>query len=297
MTLLQDRAEDLGATGHVALGPAGVEPTDPPTLQRARGAAQAVVGASRRGTRARTGIRRLHQAGCLKLRFPRLPEDECQAVIINTSGGLTGGDHLALGFEVEPGAALTVTTQACERVYRSSAGAAEVDLSLRVGEGGALAYLPQETILFDGGRLSRRLALDAATSSRFLLVESVVLGRAAMGETVRRGEIADRWRLRRDGRLVLAENLRLGGEIDRLGARTCSLGGARAFATLAWQGPDPGSMLSRLRGELARTEGASLVDGLLVMRLVAADGYALRKRLVPLLALLAQSSLPLVWSL
>lgn len=286
------RAETFGIRDRPAS-----EATGATSLQRARGHAEAVVGASWRGSRSRTGIRRLHQAGCLKLRFPRLPEDECQAVVINTSGGLTGGDRLTLGFDLEPRAALTVTTQACERVYRSSAGAASLDLSMRVGDGAALAYLPQETILFEGGRLSRRLHLDAAATSRFLLVESVLLGRAAMGEVVASGEISDRWRLRRDGRLVLADDLRLGGAIDLLGARACALGGAHAFSTLVWQGPDPSGMLSRLRGHLTETEGASLVDGLVVARLVARDGYALRKRLGPLIALLAHSALPLVWSL
>ncbi|RIY00308.1 urease accessory protein, UreD [Aureimonas flava] len=276
--------------------PTGASSAATPPLQRARGEASALVGASRRGQRARSGIRRLHQAGCLKLRFPRLPSDECQAVVINTAGGLTGGDRLALGFELEAGAALTVTTQACERIYRSSGGAAEVELTMRLGQGGTLSYLPQETILFDGGRLARRLTLDAAADSRFLLLESVILGRAAMGETVTEGEIVDRWRIRRDGRLVLAENLRLGGAIGALTARGCTLGGARAFSTLVWQGPEPGAMLRRLRGELREGEGASLVDGLVVARLVAADGYALRKRLWPAVALLAQSPLPLVWS-
>lgn len=277
------------------------QPIDPASetqrLQRARGEAHAEVGPSLRGTRRRTGIRRLHQAGCLKLRFPRLPDDDCQAVVINTSGGLTGGDKLALSFDVAPDAALTVTTQACERVYRSTGAAADIDVAFRLGAGATLAYLPQETILFDGGRLSRRLDLDAAATSRFLLVESVILGRGAMGESVASGEISDRWRLRRDGRLVLAEALKLGGAIEALGARAATLAGHAAFSTFVWQGTEPEAMLRRLRAELSGTEGASLVEGLIVVRLVAADGYALRKRLMPLLALLAQAPLPLVWSL
>lgn len=268
-----------------------------PHMQRARGEARAEVGPSLRGTRLRTGIRRLHQAGCLKLRFPRLPDDDCQAVIINTSGGLTGGDRLALSFDVAPDAALTVTTQACERVYRSTGAAADVDVAFHLGPGATLAYLPQETILFDGGRLSRRLELDAAATSRFLLVESVILGRGAMGERVESGAIADRWRLRRDGRLVLAEALRLSGAVKALGARAAVLDGHGAFSTLVWQGAEPEAMLRCVRARLSGTEGASLVDGLMVVRLVATDGYALRNRLMPLLALLAQAPLPLVWSL
>ncbi|KAB0679296.1 urease accessory protein UreD [Aureimonas leprariae] len=266
-----------------------------PALQRAAGRAAVSVRAAADGP---TRLERLHQAGCLKLRFPRLPGGRLEGVLINTAGGLTGGDRLQLDAAVVgQGAALTLTTQAAERVYRAAAGEAEVAVRLHVGAETALAYLPQETILFDGGRLRRRLDVDLAASSRLLLCESVILGRTLMGETVRTGLFRDSWRVRREGRLVFAEEARLDGDIESCRIAKAGLGGARAFASLLVQDERAESLVAPLREQLGEHGGASLVDGLLVARLAAADGFSLRKRLVPALATLAKGGLPRVWSL
>ncbi|KTR04072.1 urease accessory protein, UreD [Aureimonas ureilytica] len=261
--------------------------------QRAHGEARATFGPT--GPRGETRLRHLHQAGALKLRFPRVAQAE--AVLINTAGGLTGGDALRQSFEVEPGGALRVTTQACERIYRSTGADARVSTCLTVAPNAALSYLPQETILFDGGRLSRSLDVDAASSSRLLLCESVVLGREAMGESVTTGALRDRWRVRRDGQLILADDLKLGGDMAELTGRNASLGAARAFATVFWQDERGEGVLPALREVLGPEGGASHIDGFGMARLVAPSYYALRKRLVPALALLSQVGLPRVWSL
>ncbi|WP_246333166.1 urease accessory protein UreD [Aureimonas mangrovi] len=244
-----------------------------------------------------TRIDRLHQAGCLKLRFPRLLASPTrEAVIVNTAGGLAGGDELDQSFEIAEGAALTVTTQACERVYRSLDVAAEVSTRLRIAPGARLAYLPQETILFDGGRIDRRLDVDAAAGSGFLLCESVILGRTAMGESVCEGLLRDRWRVRIDGRLVFADELRFAGEIARHVAQRASLNGGRAFATILLADLEGTAPLGALRDTLGEGGGASRVGGVVVARLVASDGLGLRRRLVPALSLLAQDALPRLWS-
>ncbi|MBC8128926.1 MAG: urease accessory protein UreD [Rhizobiaceae bacterium] len=270
-------------------------------MQRAKGRAVADF----RLTAGRTRLARLHQAGCLKLRFPTVFGDVSQyaerdpgaeAILINSSGGLTGGDRLEQSFSLEAGASLSITTQACERVYRAASGEARMRTSISVGKGADLAYLPQETILFDGGALSRHIEIDCAASSRLLLVESVILGRTLMGERVRRGLFRDRWRIRRDGRLVHADDLRFDGEIERIAASTASLGGARAFSTILLQAPDVEAVLDAARALLGPAGGASVFDGLVLIRLVADDGFSLRKRLVPLLSKLAKRPLPRVWS-
>ena len=267
-------------------------PADGPRAQRARGEARAIFGPV--GLGGPTRLRRLHQAGALKLRFPR--QREAEAVLINTAGGLAGGDELAQGFMLEPGGALSVTTQACERVYRSTGADARVSTRLDIGANATLRFLPQETILFDGGRLSRTLEADLHAASRFLLCESLVLGRAAMGETVRSGHFRDRWRIRREGELIFADDLKLDGAIDALGAAPAALGGARAFATLFWQDERADARLTELRALLGEEGGASLQDGFGLARVVAPSYHALRKRLVPALALLSGASLPRVWS-
>lgn len=270
--------------------------------QRADGETAVVFGPVALPSGSATRIRRLHQAGSLKLRFPRLPKPGAEAILVNTSGGLTGGDRLRQRFEVEPDGDLTVTTQACERVYRSLGGDAEVATVLRVGEGATLRYLPQETILFDGGRLRRSLDLEACASSRFLLVESVILGREAMGESVRTGRLRDRWRIRRDGALVFADDLDIDADEAGLVDAPSALGRHRAFATIVWQNGTPEADLPALRAILEDpdgrvTGGASTVARLGVARLAATSFHLLRRRLVPALALLARDGLPLVWSL
>lgn len=266
----------------------------PAALQRARGEIDARFGP----VAGRTCIRRLRQAGSLKLRIPRLPGGEAEAVAINTAGGLAGGDRLAQRFHVEPGARLTVTTQACERVYAALGDtAAELSTRLAVGEGAEALFLPQETILFDRARLRRTLDVDCAATGRFLLTESVLLGREAMGETLREGLLHDRWRVRHAGRLVFADDLRLAGDLAALARRPAVLAGARAFATVLWTPRAEGPSLPAIRELLGDNGGAGEIGDLAVARLVADGGYALRARLVPLLAALSGAPLPQVWRL
>ena len=262
-------------------------------MQRARGRAMAEF----RLTEGRSRLAKLHQAGCLKLRFPRNGAAMAEAVLINSSGGLTGGDRLQQDFAAGAGAALSLTTQASERVYRASAGEARIATTIRVGEGASFHYLPQETILFDGGALARTLDVDCAASSRLLVAESVVLGRTLMGETVREGSLRDRWRIRRDGVLVFADNLSLVGAIDDIAASAASLAGAKAFSTILCQAPGAETLLDEVRHRIGPDGGASLVDGLLVARLVGPSGFLLRKRLIPVLQALANAPLPRVWSI
>ncbi len=287
---------------HLPPPPVNRPPDSPPlpaeagrivSMQRAAGSATAEF----RLVAGRTRLKRLHQSGCLKVRFPRLPRPEAEAILINTSGGLTGGDRIDQAFTISEGASLTVTTQACERVYRAADGHAGVATRIAIGPEASFAWLPQETILFDGGAVRRALELEAAESSRFLLCESVILGRERMGETVETGLFRDRWRLRVGGRLVFADDLRLDGAIAEATARAASLAGNRAFATLIAQGPDTEQRLNEIRAIVGEAGGANLVDGLLVTRLMAPSGFLLRKRLVPLLSALANGPLPLVWSL
>ncbi|MBO0661072.1 urease accessory protein UreD [Jiella sp. MQZ9-1] len=262
-------------------------------LQRARGRLELTV----KAVDGRTRLADLHQAGCLKLRFPKVAGALSEAVVINTSGGLTGGDRLQQRFAAGPGAELSLTTQACERIYRASAGRAEVSTDLKIGAGGFLAWLPQETILFDEGALRRRLDVEAADDARFVLCESVILGREMMGESVLRGNFHESWRVRCGGQLVFADETRLDGAIATAAKAGASLGGNRAFATLVARLDAPESALGAIRAILGDSGGASVVDGLVVARLVAPSGFLLRRRLIPAIAALAQGAVPRLWSL
>lgn len=267
----------------------------PIRMQRAHGQAR-VSFRSRDGS---TCLDRLFQEGCAKLRFPRpLGTDDPQAIIINTAGGLTGGDRFSAEVSLATGAAASVTTQACERVYRSTGADAAVTNRLRLAAGARLAWLPQETILFDGGRLSRTLDVDLAEDAELVAVEAVLFGRQAMGETLHSGHLHDRWRIRRDGRLLFADDLRVEGDIAACLAPQPAMAGCRAMATVLFAGAAPERFLDQARAIIGPNGGASAWNGKFLARLVEETGLALRRRLEPLLTLLLGGrSLPKVWQL
>jgi urease accessory protein len=238
-----------------------------------------------------TGLKRLREAHSAKA---RIPAGSDEAILINTGGGLAGGDRFAFTITAEEGARLTVTSQAAERVYRSLGPAADVDVRLRADAGARLMWLPQETILFDGAALTRRISADLAADSRFLAVESVILGREAMGETVRHASLRDRWRIRQNGSLVFADDIAFDGSPPDSPA---TLGGARAFATLLLVSPRAEDLVDAARAAIGGRGAASAWTGKLVARLAARDGFELRKSLIPALTLLAEdASLPRAWS-
>ena len=242
----------------------------------------------------------LRQEGCLRARFPR-PERGAWtgAVVINTAGGVAAGDVLASRFAAGPGAAATVAGQAAERFYRALPGAAPARLrtELAVAPGAALEWLPQEAILFDGCALERRLEIELAEDAWFLGVERLVFGRAARGEEVREARVRDLVTVRRGGRLVLHDAIRLDGPVAAVLDTPASGGGARAVATLVHAAPGAAGRLDGLRAALAGFEaGASAWDGLLVARVAAPDGACLRAAVVAGLAALREGRpLPRVW--
>lgn len=235
----------------------------------------------------RTRIERFYQEGCLKARAPRPIDGNCEAITINISGGIAGGDRLWTEIELGQGAELCVTSQAAERAYRALDGcAAEVSNRVKLGAGARLDYLPQETILFDGFALDRALEIELAEGSRFLGVESLVFGRQAMGERVRLGWLRDRISLRRGADLVLHDVNRLQGEIAGQLARNAVAAGNIAMASVIYAGPDTEALLPRMREAMAAQDceaGASAFEGIIFGRVVARDAAGLRRCMVAIL--------------
>jgi len=279
---------------NVAAAPiVGLQLGQRPVLQRARGTGRIEVAVEG----GRTQLRRLYQDGCARI---LLPVDRAarslEAVAINTSGGLTGGDQMAWLAMAKSGSSLTLTTQACEKVYRARDDHAAVRVDLEVGPGARIDWLPQETILFDGAALSRTLEADLAAEASLLVIEAVVLGRTAMGETVRRGALRDRWRIRREGRLVFADDLRFEGPVAEIAALAPMLAGGKAFASLLLVAEDAARFLAPLRQAIGPAGGASAFDGKLFARIVAPDGLSLRHALLPAIAVLRNGEpAPRVW--
>ncbi|MCU0985536.1 MAG: urease accessory protein UreD [Acetobacteraceae bacterium] len=270
-----------------------------PSLSRAEG--RLGLSFARRG--ARTVLARLDQSGALRARLPR-PERGAfaGAVTLNTAGGIASGDRLTTDVTWHEGASATVSAAAAERVYRARMAErpARVETTLTIGPGAVAEWLPQETILFDGARLDRTLSISLAPDAAFLAVEALVFGRTARGEVLREGALSDRVTLRRGGALVFADRLSLAGDIAAILARPATGAGAAAVASLLWVGSDAETARERLRVALADVTGAeagaSLRDGIVLARIVARDGLALRRAVVAGLAALRHDRpLPRVW--
>ena len=260
---------------------------------RANGGVRVVIGPTGRGSAALSVAER----GGFCVRFPR-PSGACEGVLVNTGGGLTGGDRMALDAAVRSGAEAVLTTQSAEKIYRSDGADTEVTLRLAVESHAQLDWLPQEQILFDGARLSRTLEAAVSGSARLLLVESTVFGRTARAEVLATGAFRDRWRIRRDGRLILAESVCLEGAIGCTLARPAVAGGANAVATVLLVAPDAESRRDDAREALAGAGsecGVTAWNGMLLARFLSHDGAPLRADLARFLHHLRGRPLPRSW--
>jgi len=239
----------------------------------------------------------LRQSGSLKALFPRTTGGDLQAVLVNTAGGITGGDVFDTVFRAGETTRLVVTTQAAERAYKAQPGqTGTLRNHLFVGKNARISWLPQETILYNHCALSRSLTVDMEDSASLLLVEPLVFGRAAMGERLTQAQFGDRIEVRRSGETVFLDAMRLEGDVAAHLAQRHVGAGAGALTTLVYIAPDAEARLAPVRAMLPDAGGASLIgEDLLVMRLLAPDSFVLRQSLVPVLNFLTQDSLPRPW--
>lgn len=219
--------------------------------------------------------------------------------MINTAGGITGGDRFSITAEAGETCQMTLTTQAAERVYRAQPGqVGRMDSRLSVRAGARLNWMPQETILYNNCAFQRRLTADLAEDAELLIVEPLVFGRIAMGETLNDAQFSDRIDIRRSGRRLYYDAVRLDGDISAKLARPAVANGAQSMANVIFTAPDAERHLPFIRDALPDTGGVSLIgNDLLVMRLLAEDSFVLRKSLLPILDRLTDNGLPLCWRL
>jgi len=241
----------------------------------------------------------LQQSGSAKAMLPRVHGGVPEVVFLNTSGGLTGGDRLSYHLDVPALAEVTATTQTAERGYASPGPVASVRVTARVGAGGRLNWLPQETLIYEDAHVSRETTVDLASDASCLMVETIVLGRHAMGEAPANARLTDRRLIRREGRPVWAETLCLDAEVLTHAARPALLGGARCLAVLAWVAPAAQDALDRVRATLTEPgcqSAASAWHGRLLVRILAQDGWPLRCQVARTLRALIPA-LPRVWQM
>jgi urease accessory protein len=281
---------------------ANIYPSNEQTLKRAN-SHQRVKGSaavSFKNIHEKTKLDRLYQHGSAKIRFPKTYDGFSEAVLINTAGGLTGGDQLDWNISLDAKTSAVFTTQACEKSYQSSSGTAHVSTQITVGENATCHWLPQETILYEGSALNRTLDIQLSQTSKLIALESVMLGREAMGEALKKCTFRDRWRIYRDGKLIFADNVKLEGDMEALEEASALMSGNKAFATLLYCGTQDNEQLTKIADKLqsslkGRSMAVSIVEGKLVARFLAQDTYVLRQILMPILKELSGNDLPRVW--
>ena len=255
----------------------------------------------------KTALEELYQEGAARIRLPKTYDGCCEAVMINTSGGLTGGDVMGWNIAAGQNSCGVVTTQACEKIYKSTGDVARVKTQINVEAGARLDWLPQETILFERSSLSRSLDVSLVGDARFMAVEAVMLGREAMGEKIDQTTFQDRWRIRRDDQLIHADDLRIAGAIPALQKASSTLNTNAALASFVYCGPEDTDVLravvaKHFEGAQNLGIGVSVMDGKITARFLSRDCYGLRKLLIPFLnkvrvTLGASAVLSKVWNL
>ncbi|WP_315775473.1 MULTISPECIES: urease accessory protein UreD [unclassified Bradyrhizobium] len=257
-------------------------------------------GAVRFDVRLQDGMTRrhhLHESGSLRVRFPSPEDDSLSAMFVNTAGGIAGGDRFAIEVAAGEDSRVTLSSAAAEKVYRAAGKPAELDIALTAAANAHISWLPQETILFDRARIHRRIDIDLADTASLLLCEIVVFGRTAMGETMREGEFVDRWRVRRGGKLVFAETIRLDGDIGAKLAQPAIAKGGAAIGT-ALIVPGDVALVERIRESLPAFRGEaglSAWNGFAMVRFCAQDAASLRADMMAVLGCASNKPLPRLW--
>src|SRR5262245_24560881 len=244
-------------------------------LQRADGFSRIVLSGSKKGAR----IVDVFQRSPIRVMFPRVGGAIEEAVLVNTGGGIAGGDRLECAVTALAHASIAVTSQAAEKVYRALNEPARIATKLKACEAAKLAWLPQETIIYNWGRLSRETEVELSSGAEVLALEWLVLGRAAHGEKMVGGHVTDSWRVKKDGRLVWADCFRVTDEMFSHLYRKALLSSCKAVGTLIYFGPHLDTRLELFRDIARYLEcncAATLVGGLIIVRFAAAESYGLR---------------------
>lgn len=268
--------------------------TKAPHMQRAKGRGRLQT----QQYEGRTRIAALYQEGCAKIRLPTTHSSALEAIVINTAGGLTGGDELEWEIEAAEDARLVVSTQACERIYKSTGADAQIRTKIKIADGAHVDWLPQETLLFEQSKLDRQMFVELSGNASFTGVESILMGREAMGEAARTAMLSDNWRIKREGKLIHAEANRLSAadlERDSLSL----LAGNNAFATVVHISQNAQDKVAGIRAGIPDDAkvAVSAIGERLIVRLLAPSGLALRRLITPIIAQLSGAgTIPRVWT-
>ena len=105
--------------------------------------------------------------------------------ILNPTGGLFGGDRLAIDVDVAAGAHAVLTTPSATRGYRADGAPTVQTVRLRLGPGAVVEWVPDHTIPFAGSALLQAFDVELAETASLVLVDAFSAGRIALGEAWR----------------------------------------------------------------------------------------------------------------
>ena len=192
-----------------------------------------------------TSIHDLYQSGALKVLIPKSKSKYAEAVLINTGGGIVGGDNLSIEVEAAKKTNTWITTQASEKVYKSSSEQSILNTKVTLEDNSTLFWCPKETILFHNSKLIRNLDFDIKSSSKLLIIENIVFGRLASGELNADCFFSDHWRIKRDEKLIFAENFLF--EDKKTMYRKTNLGNYRSLLNVMYLSKDSKNFLNKMR--------------------------------------------------
>ncbi len=265
-------------------------------LQRSHGAARLAF-ANRNN---RNSIVERYASAPVRILTPSVQGGIPEAVLANTSGGIAGGDTSHVDILVAQNAQALVTGQAAEKIYRSIDMPASIRTVIKIEDGSTLEYLPQESILFDGAKLNRAVNISLGARSCLLLSEMFVLGRWAMNEDFTRGIFLDRWSIDVAGQPIWREGLRVEGGLSSLSS-SLGFANARALATIFYAGANAAEVLGLARDVIGPMGGATIVRGMLVVRMLGNEAGMLKQQLGEIISIIRAAALgrpaevPRVW--
>lgn len=135
----------------------------------------------RRGPR--TVLARARSTLPLQVLAPVALDDPAAVVsILNPTGGLVGGDRLAVDVGVGPAAHACLTTPSATKVYRAASDPASQDVTLRLEAGAICEWVPDHTIPFPDSALRQTITADVGDGACLILLDAFAAGRVGRGE-------------------------------------------------------------------------------------------------------------------
>ena len=245
-------------------------------------------------------IVKFFQKGSSKALIPNTHNDYKQIVLINTAGGITGGDKFCIGLELD-NSKICGSTQAAEKIYKGDIKEGKIDLDINLKNNSTLFWLPKEMILFNNCNLKRQINVNLSTNSNLLMSESTIFGRTAMKETFSNGNYKDFWKIFIGKKLIHVEATKSEGNIEEFLSKAATFNNNCAINITIGIGKRILENADKIKNNLLKNNEIisemSIWDEKLVIRTISQDSYHLGFAIKKILFYFFNGNIPKVWSL